>query len=284
VRLEIFPDDRQPAFSATAIWEIMPAAGGAVRAGALLRVTIDRENLRRVFPEIAGVDYSQRFQDRLLFIENDFPPAAPGLAPEAPKRNTIYRKRSKTVLFGLPLWEAAFNVVNKNGRHRHVKAARARAVIAVGDSATGVVAIGGFAKGVVAIGHFSFGVVSCGTFAVGLLGIGLFGVGLLAAGLISGGLASAGGLAGGFAAVGLLVAAPYGFSLAFQSPEMLAAYELLKFFSGLSDRALDYTVGYAATAYFFSCWIAFILSFVARILLVRHLRPNDNRLESPRSI
>ena len=105
--------------------------------------------------------------------------ASPQLPPQAPLKNTIYRKRSKTVLFGLPLWEAAFNLINKKGRMRFVKSAKARAIIAVGDFATCVIAIGGTTKGLISIGQFSFGLVSFGICSIGLLSVGVFGLGLL---------------------------------------------------------------------------------------------------------
>jgi hypothetical protein len=284
--LEVFPADRQPAFSSAVVWELEPAALGALRQGQAIPVTVDRGNLRRIFPEIEGARYSHRYQHAYLGIENDFRPApesaaAVALAPPAPKRNTIYRRRSRIKLFGLPLWEVAFNLIRKEGRIRYVRNAQARAVIAVGDHATGLVAVGSFAKGFVAIGQFSLGVFSYGCLSAGVFSSGILALGVAAVGLLSGGAVAVGGIAGGYVSVGLLAVARYAFGKIDQSPEMLALYEQLKDATGLSDAAFDYGSGYAFLGFLAASFLFLPLSFAAKFWATRVMEPNDNRLESP---
>lgn len=291
--LEVFPGDLQPAFTASPVWELEAEAISRLQVGAMVSVIFDRANQRRIFPETPGVHYFQSNQHAYLGIENDFDAQeivavsqvqnAPPLASFAPAPNTIYRRRSQTVLFGLPLWEFAFNVVNKKGRMRHVKQAKARAIIAVGDSATGVIAIGGFAKGLISVGQFSFGLISFGCFSVGLLSGGLFGVGLLSLGVFGLGLLTVGAaFSVGYAAIGLLpVYARYEFGKDYQSPELLYVYEILKTLSGLSDLQISNAAAVGFIVLLILSFGFLVISFVAQIIAVQILKPNDNRLESP---
>ncbi|MEL6329841.1 MAG: hypothetical protein AAFR38_09280 [Planctomycetota bacterium] len=103
--------------------------------------------------------------------------------PEGSAGSPVRRKTSKTMIFGMPLWQIA------NGPGADGKPGRARAFIAMGDDAMGVVAFGGVARGVIALGGFSFGVFSFGGLTGGLL-------------LANGGIAASGGFALGGVAVG----------------------------------------------------------------------------------
>ncbi len=62
------------------------------------------------------------------------------------------RKRSSVEVAGLPLWAVALGPDPEKGELR----GHAKAIIAVGDMATGVVAVGGLARGVVALGGLAF--------------------------------------------------------------------------------------------------------------------------------
>ena len=93
------------------------------------------------------------------------------------------RKKSRTRIFGWPLWEIASGPDLKRGERR----GRARALFAVGDVADGLVAVGGIARGVVTLGGISLGLVSVGGVAISLVGA-LGGVAISA-------LASLGGVA-----------------------------------------------------------------------------------------
>lgn len=99
------------------------------------------------------------------------------------------RKRSKTRLFGLPLYDIALGPDFAKGESRGV----AKGIIAVGDIAAGVVAIGGVAVGAVAAGGL----------AIGLLGAaGGAAVGAFAAGGAAAGVVAVGGAAVGVVALG----------------------------------------------------------------------------------
>jgi hypothetical protein len=100
------------------------------------------------------------------------------------------RKRSSVEVAGLPLWAIATGPDFERGEIR----GHAKALIAIGDVATGVVAIGGLARGLVALGGLAVGFVSLGGLAIGLL--------LALGGGAIGGLALGGGAAGGVAVGG----------------------------------------------------------------------------------
>lgn len=298
--LEVFPSDSQPVFTASVVWELEPAAINALPIGATVPVIFDRANLRKVFPETAGAHYFQENQHAFLGIENEFKPeeivafertrkarnellSNHELAAYAPAPNTIYRKRSETKIFGLPLWEVAFNLINKKGRTRYVKSAKARAIFAIGDSATGFIAIGNSARGLIAVGKFSVGLISFGIFSIGILAVGIFGLGLLSLGIFGGGLLTVGAaFGGGYVVIGLLpFYAKYEFGKDFQSPELLAVYENLKVWSGIGDAQFEQIAAAAFITFLIISGAFFIALFVAQHLAIQMLEPNDNRLESP---
>ena len=94
------------------------------------------------------------------------------------------RKQSKTTVAGVPLWAIASGPDPARGEMR----GHAKAIIAIGDMATGVLALGGFARGVIAFGGLALGLVSAGGLAIGLA--------------LAGGGAAVGGMAFGGAALG----------------------------------------------------------------------------------
>ncbi|NLX07164.1 MAG: hypothetical protein GXY33_18665 [Phycisphaerae bacterium] len=118
---------------------------------------------------------------------------------------TIRRRSSKTIL-GLPVWEIASGPDPENGQsHGH-----ARAVVAIGDRATGVVAVGRFfATGLIAIGPVSVGVFAMAGLAVGGFAVGGLAAGLVAAGGVAFGGVALGGIAAGGAAVGGMAVGHY---------------------------------------------------------------------------
>jgi hypothetical protein len=113
-------------------------------------------------------------------------------------RRSGVRRRSSTIIMGLPLYEIAKGPDPDRGESR----GHARAVFAIGDKATGIVAIGGIARGVVAIGGGAIGIVSVGGGAIGGLAVGGAALGLIAIGGMAIGLIAAGGGAIGYYAYG----------------------------------------------------------------------------------
>lgn len=97
------------------------------------------------------------------------------------------RKRSEWELAGLPLYEVAMGPDPSRGQLR----GHAKAILAIGDIATGVLAVGGWARGVFALGGLATGLVSLGGLSIGVL--------VAAGGLAIGGLAFGGGAIGGVA-------------------------------------------------------------------------------------
>ena len=95
------------------------------------------------------------------------------------------RKRSEWELAGLPLYEVAMGPDPSRGQLR----GHAKAILAIGDMATGVLAVGGWARGVFAFGGLATGLVSLGGLSIGVL--------VAAGGLAIGGLALGGGAVGG---------------------------------------------------------------------------------------
>lgn len=107
------------------------------------------------------------------------------------------RKRSETELLGLPLWEIAMGPDPEKDEIR----GHAKAIIAIGDLATGFLAIGGCARGVIALGGLAIGAIALGGGAIGaLLAVGGAAVGGVAfGGAAAGGIAFGGGAAGYYA-------------------------------------------------------------------------------------
>lgn len=97
------------------------------------------------------------------------------------------RKRADWGIGDLPFWEVALGPDLAKGEMR----GHAKAIVAVGDIATGVLALGGWARGVVAFGGMATGLVSFGGLSVGVL--------LAIGGLAIGGAALGGGAVGGVA-------------------------------------------------------------------------------------
>lgn len=125
------------------------------------------------------------------------------------------RKRSKTTILGLPLYEIATGPDLETGEVR----GHARAIVAVGDIATGVIALGGFAQGGIVFGGMALGLVSFGGYCIGVLAaLGGLAVGSLAVGGCAIGVVAIGGLA-----VGQFVAGADGVS-----PELTQALTVLK--------------------------------------------------------
>lgn len=107
------------------------------------------------------------------------------------------RKRSRTRVFGLPLYEVAIGPDPARGEQR----GWAVGVFAVGDVAMGVVSLGGVAMGLFAVGGLSLGLLlTIGGCAIGLVALG----GVAVGGIALGGVA-VGGIAVGGAAVGYFV-------------------------------------------------------------------------------
>jgi hypothetical protein len=97
------------------------------------------------------------------------------------------RKRATWGLGNLPIYEIAVGPDPERGEAR----GHARAVVAIGDIATGFVAVGAWARGVVALGGLATGLFSFGGLSIGVLAA--------AGGLAIGGLAFGGGAVGAVA-------------------------------------------------------------------------------------
>jgi hypothetical protein len=104
------------------------------------------------------------------------------------------RRRASWGIGNLPFWEVAVGPDPGRGEAR----GHAKAVVAVGDVATGFVAVGGWARGVVALGGLATGLLSLGGLSIGAL----VAVGGLAIGSVAFGGAAAGKVAIGGGAVG----------------------------------------------------------------------------------
>jgi hypothetical protein len=109
------------------------------------------------------------------------------------------RRRAAWTIGDMPLYEISLG--SDPGR-RQLRG-HARAIIAIGDVASGVVAIGGYARGVIAIGGLAAGIVSIGGLSVGLLSaLGGLAIGGLALGGASVGAVAVGGSTIGYYACG----------------------------------------------------------------------------------
>ena len=75
------------------------------------------------------------------------------------------RRRATWGIGNLPFWEVAVGPDPGRGEAR----GHAKAVVAVGDIATGFVAVGGWARGVVALGGLATGLLSLGGLSIGIL-------------------------------------------------------------------------------------------------------------------
>jgi hypothetical protein len=109
------------------------------------------------------------------------------------------RKRSPTMLFGMPLYDIALGPDPNKGELR----GHAKGFFAIGDIATGIFALGGLSRGFFALGGLAFGVFSFGGLAIGvLLAMGGAAIGSLAFGGAAVGLIACGGAAIGLYAFG----------------------------------------------------------------------------------
>ena len=131
------------------------------------------------------------------------------------------RKRSSWCMGELPLYEIAIGPDPESGEMR----GHAKAIIAIGDIATGFVALGGIARGLIAVGGLSVGLLSFGGLSIGVLAaIGGLAIGSLAfGGAAIGGVAIGGGAVGQYACGG----AAYGehvISATQQDPEAVAFF------------------------------------------------------------
>src|SRR5438552_11571249 len=99
-----------------------------------------------------------------------------------------YEYRSTRSWRGIPVVHVAF------GRWdgRRYQPARARGLIAVGDTAVGMVAVGIVAVGGVAAGPVALGLAAVGLVAVGLASVGVVAVGLVTVGIVAIGLRAVG--------------------------------------------------------------------------------------------
>ena len=104
------------------------------------------------------------------------------------------RRRASGGIGNLPFWEVAVGPDPQKGESR----GHAKAIVAVGDIATGLVAVGGWARGVVALGGLATGLISLGGLSIGVL----FAVGGLAIGSAAFGGGAVGVVAIGGGAVG----------------------------------------------------------------------------------
>lgn len=130
----------------------------------------------------------------------------PVLTRHAPTHQTnSIRHRSRTRFAGIPLVEVAFGP-RRGEAHGHAKA-----MIAIGDQATGVLAIGGLAQGIVAVGGLSEGLIAVGGCTLGLFAaLGGVAVGAFAVGGVALGAVARGGVAiGGVSAEGREAVSPY---------------------------------------------------------------------------
>ncbi|MFM7115683.1 MAG: hypothetical protein ACKOAH_07295 [Pirellula sp.] len=131
------------------------------------------------------------------------------------------RKRSKTVICGLPLYDIATGPDPDRGEIR----GHARGIIAIGDIATGFLALGGMARGFFAIGGGAIGVVAMGGGAIGLVALGGGAIGLLAFGGAAIGVVAFGGGACGYYACGGGAFGKYVMSATEQNPEAIRFFK-----------------------------------------------------------
>jgi len=55
----------------------------------------------------------------------------------------------------------------------------------------------------------------------------------------------------------------------------------VKLLTGMNDSALDYASGYAFIGFAILSVGFIVLSFIAKLVIVQRLHPNDNQLKSP---
>jgi hypothetical protein len=132
------------------------------------------------------------------------------------------RRRSGGTFLGIPVWEVALGPDPENNE----AFGHARAIVAIGDVATGVIAIGGVALGGITIGGCSIGLLAAlGGLAVGTLALGGAAIGLIAFGGGAVGYVAIGGGAFGHYACGAGALGEHVISVGQRDPEAV------KFFS-----------------------------------------------------
>ena len=131
------------------------------------------------------------------------------------------RRRATWGIGNLPFWEVAVCPDPGRGEAR----GHAKAVVAVGDIATGFVAVGGWARGVVALGGLATGLLSLGGLSIGILAaVGGLAIGTVAFGGGAVGKVAIGGGAVGEYACGGGAAGTHVISAARQDPEAEAFF------------------------------------------------------------
>ena len=126
------------------------------------------------------------------------------------------RRRASFTIGDLPLYEISLGADRGRGQPR----GHAKAIIAIGDVASGVLAIGGHARGIIAIGGLATGLVSIGGLSLGLLSaLGGLAIGGLSLGGAALGGVAIGGTAAGYYACGPVTAGMYVISTAHRAPE-----------------------------------------------------------------
>ena len=131
------------------------------------------------------------------------------------------RRRADWGIGDLPMWEIAVGPDLEKGEIR----GHAKAVLAVGDIATGFVALGGWARGVLAFGGLATGVIGIGGLSIGaLVAVGGLAIGSAAFGGAAVGVVAIGGGAVGEYACGGGAAGTHVISATRQDPEAEAFF------------------------------------------------------------
>jgi len=156
-----------------------------------------------MFPEIDDLRARVATLEKKLTLLEDAADSTLFAEPRRRFQRSI-RRRSKTEIFGLPLWEFALGPDSLRGE----RCGHAKAIFAMGDIATGVFAFGGIARGLFAFGGLALGGMTFGGLSLGLLvalGGGAIGLGFSAGGLAVGTVAVGGAAFGLFSVGGLAV-------------------------------------------------------------------------------
>jgi len=173
------------------------------------------------------------------------------------------RYTSDIVIFGLPLIQIAL------GPYEDEKIGHARAVIAVGDRATGWLAIGGFTRGLISIGGTAIGVVAFGGLSAGVIGVGGAAVGLLAA---MGGISAGGAAMGGLAVALIAVSGGLALAVYARGGQAIAAHGMGGF--GTDQIAVDFfndyswLFGLSPSGAKFAAWVGLAIFLWAVLLFL----------------
>ncbi len=154
------------------------------------RQTVSKWESNVAFPETEKlIRISEIFDCSLDYLLKD---AEEGTVSTGGNGMTVFRsffreRKSKRVVFGMPLWHIGRN---------------AKGVFAVGFRARGLVSVGLLSVGLVSFGLLSLGLLSFGVLTLGLLSVGVFSAGLLAIGSVALGLIAVGAVAVGLFSLG----------------------------------------------------------------------------------